>query len=30
MYILFQLWVDSENKLVYFMGLKDTPLESHL
>lgn len=24
------LWVDSEKQLVYFMGLKETPLEKHL
>ena len=25
-----ELWVDEERSLVYFMGLKDTPLEAHL
>ncbi|XP_041356250.1 dipeptidyl peptidase 9-like [Gigantopelta aegis] len=25
-----QFWVDEKRKLVYFMGLKDTPLEKHL
>lgn len=24
------IWVDIERKLVYFMGLKETPLEKHL
>lgn len=24
------LWVDNERELVYFMGLKETPLEKHL
>jgi len=24
------LWVDKANKLVYFVGLRDTPLEKHL
>lgn len=24
------LWVDVEKQLVYFMGLKETPLEKHL
>jgi dipeptidyl-peptidase 9 len=25
-----QIWVDEENNLVYFVGYKDTPLETHL
>jgi dipeptidyl-peptidase 9 len=25
-----QVWVDEERKLIYFIGLKDTPLETHL
>lgn len=24
------IWVDNERELVYFMGLKETPLEKHL
>lgn len=24
------IWVDTEKQLVYFMGLKETPLEKHL
>lgn len=24
------LWVDKENQLVYFLGLRETPLEKHL
>ena len=25
-----QLWVDDRKQIVYFMGYKDTPLETHL
>ena len=27
---MFQIWVNGDEKLIYFMGYKDTPLESHL
>jgi len=27
---LFQIWVDETRQLVYFMGLRDSPLETHL
>ena len=29
-YVYLQVWVDEERKLVYFIGTKDTPLETHL
>ena len=29
-YVNLQVWVDEERKLVYFIGTKDTPLETHL
>ena len=29
-YVYSQVWVDEERKLVYFIGTKDTPLETHL